>query len=277
MKRSRDLANLKLFLEERSTHPLAHKSLPVAASAGLVLLATCLGMLGIGVLTSGLLAFLSLPFLLFLSMIVIVVINGSLKTPRTPEEHAAMRAFKNEDILRGAYHRKMIDSQAGRLLDACAFHRRRILRVIDSPAWESPGRKALRDQTLSAVTEAMDEAIAHCTHYVGTEFDASKPWKDLAQDVVEGQLGGALKRLQTMLETDSDGHIIDRNKLPQDLWPVYDIAVKLQKLATEIEGVQRAGSAEEQREGSSLDTLLNNLSGQRQAEEELNQELRQGY
>jgi hypothetical protein len=115
----------------------------------------------------------------------------------------------------------------------------------------------------------MDEAMQVCANFAGPGHSRNAAWKDLAQDVAEGQLGDALKRLQTMLEADKPGEIVDRRKLPPELWPAYDIAVKLQKLATEMESASRQGVQITEPQTNSLDQVLSDLSAIRQAEREL--------
>lgn len=242
--------------------------------APVVLIVAIMGVVLLASLIPNWMAFLSFPAMLILVGGILATINMRLQQPRSQEDRILLQQFEQRRNLRSAYHRKTLDQRAARLLDACAYHRNRILSVIDSPGWTGGSRDAVRAQTLGAVDGAMSEAIAYSTPYVGTG-QVGGPWKELAQDVAEGQLGGALKKLQTMLQTDANGHIIDRSKLPVDLWPVYDIAVKLQKLASEVEALNRNSEPVTSAQ-SNLDQLLHNLSSQRAAEDELNQELRQG-
>jgi hypothetical protein len=115
----------------------------------------------------------------------------------------------------------------------------------------------------------MDSAMMICANFAGPGHSRGAAWKDLAQDFAEGQIGDALKRLTAMLEADKPGEIVDRKKLPPELWPAYEIAVKLQKLASEMESSARQVASPIDTQTNSLDQVLSDLSAIRQAEREL--------
>jgi hypothetical protein len=267
--RSRDLVYLRGYLREKSRHPFAHRDWPWGLIAPL-------GFVGLGALSVLFAREFPVWMLLFFipAMIVIAVstavkISWSLQQPRNEEEQREMVSFENAKQMSRAVYNKQINPFAARLLEGCAYHRARILAAVERPGWEHSHLRSMRDSAVRAADEAMNDAMAICTPYVGPGHSISGAWKDLAQDVVEGQLGDALKRLSTMLEADRPGEIVDRRKLPQELWPAYDIAVKLQKLASEVESSAQRVAEPSDLKSSSLDQVLSDLAAIKQAESEL--------
>jgi|GEM_PF-4385994 len=267
--RSRDLTYLRAYLREKSHHPFAHRDWPWGLIAPL-------GLIGIGAVAVMLAEELP-PWILILFVPIAIVaaatsairISWSLQQPRNGEEQKRMRGFGNAKVLTRAQWAHQIQPFAARLLEGCAYHRARILATVQKPGWEMSHLRSVKEQAIQAADEAMEDAMQHCMSFVGPGLGHGSPWKDLAQDFAEGQIGDALARLQTMLEADRPGEIVDRRKLPAELWPVYDIAIKLQRLATEIEIAGRQTTAPSEPQSSSLDQVLSNLSDIRQAEKEL--------
>lgn len=267
--RSRDLVYLKAYLRDRSHHPFSNRDWPW----GMIV---PLGLIGIAALSVFLVEELP-PWILILfvplSLVALISsavrISWALQQPRNAEEERQMQAFDTAKFLGKALYSHQINPFAARLLEGCAYHRARILAAVDKPGWEQTHLRSVREQAIRAANEAMDDAMRHCASFAGPGHSRGAAWKDLAQDVAEGQIGDALVRLQTMLEADKAGEIVDRRKLPTELWPVYDIAVKLQKLASEMEVSARQATTIEEQSTSSLDQVLSDLTAIRQAEREL--------
>ncbi|MFI5385180.1 MAG: hypothetical protein ACHQ50_03575 [Fimbriimonadales bacterium] len=267
--RSRDLTYLRDYLRERSRHPFSHRDWPWGLIAPLALI----GIGGASVLLveelPAWLLIMFVPLALVIFITTAVRISWALQQPRNPDEQRQMRVFENAKFLSRAYYAHQIHPFAGRLLEGCAYHRARVLAAVDKPGWEMSHLRGVREQAIKAANDAMDDAMQICVSFAGPGHSRGAAWKDLAQDFAEGQIGDALARLQTMLEADKAGEIVDRRKLPPELWPVYEIAIKLQRLASEMEASTRqvAGPAETQT--NSLDQVLSDLAAIRQAEKEL--------
>ena len=267
--RSRDLIYFKEYLREKSHHPLAHRDWPWALIAPLALI----GIGGLSVLVAEelpawlLILFVPLALVIFISTAVRT--SYSLQQPRNDEEKRQMRAYDTAKFLSRALYGKQIHPFAARLLEGCAYHRARVLAAVNKPGWEHSHLRSVREQSIKAANEAMDDAMEICANFAGPGHSRGAAWKDLAQDFAEGQIGDALKRLTTMLEADRPGEIVDRRKLPPELWPAYEIAVKLQKLASEIESSAQKLATPAEVESNSLDQVLSDLAAIRQAEQEL--------
>jgi len=276
--RSRDLTYFREYLREKSRHPFAHRDWPW----GLIV---PLGIFGIGAVSVMLAEELSWLIIFVVPLAVVALVatavrmSWALKQPRNEAEQKQMRGFENAKFLSKAHWSHQIQPFAARLLEGCAYHRARILAAVQKPGWEMSHLRSVKEQATRAADEAMEDAMQYCMGFAGPGQSRASAWKDLAQDFAEGQIGDALARLQTMLESDRPGEIVDRRKLPSELWPVYDIAIKLQRLATEVEIAGRQAATPVESEGtSSLDQVLSNLADIRQAEKELEsdeQQLRQ--
>lgn len=267
--RSRDLTFFRAYLREKSRHPFAHRDWPW----GLIAPLTLIGIGGVSVMLARelppwmLVLFVPLAFVIFVTTA--VRISWALQQPRNQDEQRQMRAFEDAKFLSRAHYAHQIHPFAGRLLEGCAYHRARVLTAVDQPGWEMSHLRGVREQAIRAANDAMDDAMRICSHFAGPGHSRSAAWKDLAQDFAEGQIGDALARLQTMLEADKPGEIVDRRKLPPELWPVYEIAIKLQRLASEMETAARKTVEPMERQSNSLDQVLSDLAAIRQAEKEL--------
>jgi hypothetical protein len=212
---------------------------------------------------------LFIPIMIVVAVSTAVKVSWALQQPRNEEEQQQLARFENAKELNKALYNRHINPFASRLLEGCAYHRSRVLAAVERPGWEHSHLRSMREQAITAANDAMDDAIAICSSFTGPGHSQSGAWKDLAQDVVEGQLGDALKRLSAMLEADRPGEIVDRKKLPTELWPVYDIAVKLQKLASEVETSAQKLASPSDLKSNSLDQVLSDLAAIKQAETEL--------
>jgi hypothetical protein len=268
---------LRGYLREKIRHPFAHRDWPWGLIAPL-------GFVGIGAASvflaeefpAWLLVFF-IPLALVIGISTMIRISSALMAPRNQDEQRQMRAFDNAKFLTRASLSNQIHPFAARLLEGCAYHRARIIAAVDKPGWDQGHMQSVRTQAIQAANEAMESAMQICVGFAGPGHSRGAAWKDLAQDFAEGQIGDALKRLQIMLEADKPGEIVDRRKLPPELWPAYDIAVKLQKLASEMETSARQVSMPDEAQTSSLDQVLTDLAAIRKAETELesDQQLKQ--
>ena len=267
--RSRDLTYFRAYLREKSNHPLAHRDWPW----GLISPFAMIGIVGLSVLLAkelpAWMLILFLPFALTIFISTAIRVSSALQRPRNAQEERQLRIFETAKHLGKSYYANQMHPFAARLLEGCAYHRARVLAAVDKPGWELSHMRSVREQAIAAANEAMEEAMIVCANFAGPGHGRGAAWKDLAQDFAEGQLGDALKRLQTMLEADKPGEIVDRRKLPPELWPAYDIAVKLQKLATEMESSSRQTAEMSAPQTNTLDQVLADLAAIRQAEQEL--------
>jgi hypothetical protein len=267
------------YLREKSRHPFANRDWPWGLVAPVALI-------GIGGATAFLareipawMLILFVPLALGIFISTAVRISWALQLPRNEQEQRQMRAFENAKFLSRAYYAKHVHPFAARLLEGCAYHRARVLAAVQKPGWEMGHLRNVREQAVQAANSAMEDAMEICASFAGPGHSRGAAWKDLAQDFAEGQIGDALKRLQIMLEADRPGEIIDRKKLPPELWPAYEIAVKLQKLASEMETTAQSlmDPATVSQPSNNLDQVLSDLAAIKQAERELesDQELKQ--
>jgi hypothetical protein len=270
--RSRDMTYLRAYLREKAPHPFAHRDWPwgLIAPLALITIGAVSVMLAKELPAWMLILFVPVALVAFISSA--AKISVALQQPKNPQEERLLRAHETAKHLSKSYYADQMHPFAARLLEGCAYHRARVLAAVDKQGWEMSHMRSVREQAITAANEAMDDAMQVCANFAGPGHSRNAAWKDLAQDVAEGQLGDALKRLQTMLEADKPGEIVDRRKLPPELWPAYDIAVKLQKLATEMEVAARQTAEMTQPQSSSLDQVLSDLSAIRQAEQELDGE-----
>ncbi len=269
--RSRDLSHLRAYLQEQR-HPLASRALPAGLLGPAILIGTIFLAVWSVEFIPGWLAFLAFPFCLGIGMSVLFSVSSALQKPRNEEEARRVRNFEIAQSMSHALQRKQLHPLARRLLEGCAHHRYRIVQAVLTPGWESTYWRGVRNQAVEAADEGMEQALEICSRFAGPQFSRSGAWKAFATDVAEGQLGGALKRLQKMLEADHPGDTIDRRDLPPELWPVYEIALKLQRLAPEMDKAAQDVSSVHHGEASRLDQVLSDLSAMRQAEQELESE-----
>jgi hypothetical protein len=267
--RSRDMTYLRAYLREKAPHPFANRDWPwgLIAPMALISIGAVAVMLARELPAWMLVLFVPIALIAFISTAARV--SFALQQPKNSQEERLLRAHETAKFLSRSYYANQMHPFAARLLEGCAYHRARILAAVDRPGWEMSHMRSVREQAITAANEAMDEAMEVCANFAGPGHSRNAAWKDLAQDVAEGQLGDALKRLQIMLEADRPGEIVDRRKLPPELWPAYDIAVKLQKLATEMETASRQSTPITEPQTTSLDQVLSDLSAIRQAEREL--------
>lgn len=275
--RTRELVQLRAYIDEHSRHPLMHRAIPVGIISPFVLVAMIMLAVFSTRFIPGWAAFLFLPLALILVFFGFGKLNEGLWKPRDEHEAEAVRRHELAQHMNQALQRRQIHPLAARLLEACAHHRSRILAAVERPGWESSHLRGIREQATEAADEAMAEALTHCSAFIGPDHSRGAAWKDLVQDVAEGQIGDAVRRFQNMMEADRAGEVVDRRKLPPELWPVYDIAVKMQKLSAEMQSTARSltDPADAPRE-SALDHVLSQLGAIREAEKELESEQRLG-
>lgn len=267
----RELTHLHAYVEERSRSPFASRDWPWGLIGPLGVAAV---VVGCGFLAEELpiwIVAVAFPVALLSFAGVAFKISWALREPRNEAEQRAVEASRRARALGGLLSRRQFNPLAGQILESCAYQRDRVCRAIEGLA---PGRlPGIREQALAAANEGVDDAIAICLQHAGHERAGSE-WRNLAQDVAEGRLGGAIKRLQDMLESGKPGRILDRKDLPPELWPAYEIAVKLQRIATEIESEARKAAPPVEESEEALDQILRRLAEVRTAEEELDQDRR---
>jgi hypothetical protein len=267
--RTRDFNYLRAYLREKSSHPFAHRDWPWGLIAPMSLIGIGAASVFLSRELPAWLLILFIPFIFVIAVTTALRISWSLQQPRNAEEERQMHLFETAKFMSKAHFANQMNPFAARLLEGCAYHRARVLAAVGQPGWEQSHLRSVREQATTAANEAMDSALMICANFAGPGHSRGAAWKDLAQDFAEGQIGDALKRLSAMLEADKPGEIVDRKKLPPDLWPAYEIAVKLQKLASEMESSARQVASPIDAQTSSLDQVLSDLSAIRQAEREL--------
>ncbi len=273
--RARDLTYFRAYLREKSHHPFAHRDWPwgLIGPLGLIAIGGAAVLLAEELPAWILILFIPLALVTFIATA--VRLSSILQQPKTADEERKMRGFENAKFFSRAFFSHQIQPFAARLLEGCAYHRARVLAAVDKPGWEISHLRSVREQAINAANDAMEDAMQYCLNFAGPGQGRGAAWKELAQDFAEGQIGDALVRLQTMLEADRPGEIVDRRRLPTELWPVYDIAIKLQKLATEMELAGKQAAEPAQASTNSLDQVLSDLAEIRKAEKELDTEQQQ--
>lgn len=215
--------------------------------------------------------------------------NRRLMQPRNAEERFQVRAFealKRFQERSGPRRlRKSLHPAAAQVLEACAYHRRRVRAVLESPGWvrlasESHWRQ-IRDQSIAAADLAMLEAILASEPFLGKEKAKDLlRLAELAENLAKGDLDDAFEVLARAFGRDRDeDEFRDWQAVPEPLHGAYNVAVKLKKLASELElqADSAARAAGGDSSASSLDGVLHNLEQLRAAEKELAEErLRQG-
>lgn len=267
----RELDHLRGYVEERSRPPFASRDWPwgLIGPLGLAAIVIAFGFLA-EELPIWLIA-VAFPIALLSFAGVALKISWALREPRDDAERREVEASQRARVLGGFLHRRQFNPLAGQILESCAYQRDRVRAAIEGLA---PGRlPGIREHALAAANEGVDDAIAICLHFAGNERTQSE-WRNLAQDVAEGRLGGAIQRIQDMLESGKPGRILDRKDLPPELWPAYEVAIKLQRLATEIESAARKAVPPVEESGEALDQMLRRLAEVRTAEEELDRDRR---
>lgn len=195
-----------------------------------------------------------------------------LTKPRTEEEqrrHEAHEAilFMNNALTAGKLHRKL-DPAAGLLLEECARHWARVHDALSGTFWEDKDLPAhwknVRDQSLTAANRAMDDIIVMLKPVL-----ASRNPQSSGQEFFSGIME-AFFNVQTEMPIEP---------LPAHFMPARDIAQKLMLLADEVETTaQRVARDESFKEhyssGSQIDVVLSELRAIREAESELEQDVR---
>lgn len=219
----------------------------------------------------------------------LIYANHRMRQPRNAEERFRLRAFDSlkrfQERAGPRRLRKSLHPAAAQVLEACAFHRSRVRAVLESPSWvrlaaESHWRQ-IRDQSMAAADLAMLEAILAAEPFLGKE-QARGPFNlgELVENLAKGDLDDAFEHLGRAFGWDRDeDEFRNWQVVPEPLHGAYNVAVKLKKLASELE--LQAESATRLSAGdtsvASLDSVLHNLEQLRVAEKELADErLRQG-
>jgi hypothetical protein len=207
------------------------------------------------------------------------IVNGRLKEPRTDAERFRVHAWATVQEFRARSGpkrlRKSLHPAACQVLEASAFHRARVKEVLNSPAWtqlvDSGGQwKQVRQQSMDAADLAMLEALTAARGYLGKDSNRDRDWEDIFRGFASGRIEDAFESLGELLGWDRDEDFSRWEVLPEPLRPVYDVALKLRTLATELEARAKA-SIVPTSNSESIDLVLENLAALRNAEHELAQ------
>jgi hypothetical protein len=162
---------------------------------------------------------------------------------------------------------KELDDSAGALLEDCGRNYMRIQNTLSMPFWmsdELPGHwRAVRDQSLLAAEQAMDEALVMLK---GSFHPGRRKgnWEEIVEDVMSEFTQPAKRR--------------PVDHLSPGFRPAREIAEKLKLLASEVERAtgdlaKDEAIAEEFTAGASLEMALSELKTIQVAEDELRQNL----
>jgi len=207
------------------------------------------------------------------------IVNGRLKEPKTEAEKFRVRAWAAVQQFRERAGpkrlRKSLHPAASQVLEACAFHRARVKQILETPAWsqlvESGGQwKQVKTQSMEAADLAMLEALTASQGYLGKEGARDRDWEDIFRGFASGRIEDAFESLGELLGWDKNEDFSRWEVLPQPLRPVYDLALKLRTLATELETRAREANLPVSN-NDSIDSVLANLAAIRTAEQELRQ------
>ncbi len=177
--------------------------------------------------------------------------------------------------------RSRVDPTAGRILESCAMHHERIMKVVESPFFKSdtlPSHyAALRDQAHRAADDAMLEAVLSCNAYLGKgQGKREIRWNEVVSELIAGDFDEAIAGIKG--EPSRREFNVEPNEIEPGLLPAYQTALQLKRLAHEMEHeAQRRASEIVKGEGAAqtgLNVALAELKAIRQAEAELDAEVR---
>lgn len=216
-------------------------------------------------------------------------ISKRLNQPRTPEQVRRQRFRQALEKYHAPLSKKRlhkeIDPVAGQLLEASAFHYRRICTGLDSGFWASEQLPQhwceMKSQIQKAADDAMEDATMLCVDCLGK---ASRTRKDDFKDAFEGFADlawvDALQNLGQVVTASEDKYAYRSPHLPLVFEPGRRIAEKLQQLADEVEQraleVARESTTAAFTSSESIDSVLRQMQSIHQAETELDQQQRIG-
>lgn len=187
---------------------------------------------------------------------------------RRIEAHEAI-LYMNSAAAAGRLHRKL-DPAAGMLLEECARHWARVHEALSGTFWEDKELpvhwKNVREQSLTAANRAMDDIIVMLKPILANR-NPETSGQEFIHSIMESFFN---VRTEIPIEP-----------LPAHFLPARDIAQKLMLLADEVETTaQRAARDASYKDhyssGSQIDVVLSELRAIREAETELEQDVRGG-
>lgn len=208
----------------------------------------------------------------------------ALRKPRTAEEAMLLKAkeagvaFAEVDK-KGKLHR-WLDPVAGQLLEAGAYHWKRVHDRLELTAWthgDLPEHwKGLRDRARSASDQAMAELFTLCSGCIGEPGKTPEDeLKGVFEDFAGLEIQDALQGLTKVLSRKASDYTFTSPETPLVFEPARQLAERLKSLADEVEAASAQAKAEavgnqfEVPATESIDALLTEFRAVRQAEEEL--------
>lgn len=167
-----------------------------------------------------------------------------------------------------------VDPVALELLEAGAFHHRRVADIIERwPSTAGGHWNELRDQARHAADDAMHELLRMFVKCIGKPQKQRKDaWGDVLEDFADLDFVDALEGLKRISDGDWRDYAYTSPVTQRLFEPGRQIAEKLKTLADEIERTLSERSADgfiATESSSSIDGVLGQISAVRQAEEEL--------
>jgi len=260
--------------------------------AGLVTLLTPLAALSFGVgfgsLGIGLLAAtLAFP----LSLFAWYVIDKRLNRPKTEEEARRMEAWRGAQSLLSIEQQrrlhKLMDPSISQLLEAAAFHYARIDAATSSDFWNRESLPAhwrsVRGQAQEAADQAMEELVMLALPCMGEpQADRGKAMKNAIEDLFEMDLVIAIGGIKDAATADWTRFAHRSPLAPRTFEVGRVIAEKLKRLADEVEAkaseaaVESGSHIEVGTAADSIDVVLSEISAVKEAEDELQQRVKEG-
>ena len=241
------------------------------------------GSLGIGLLAAA----VAMP----LSLYAWYVIDKRLRKPRTPEEERRMEAWKgaatllNMDQQRRLH--KMMDPSMSQLLEAAAYHYVRIDSAVSSEFWNRESLPAhwrsVRSQALEAADQAMEELLMLALPCIGEpQSDKGKAFKEAFEDLFDMDFLLAIGNLKEIASADWTKYAHKSPNAPLAFTAGRPLAERLKKLADTIEQSATEVAAESGRfvqvgsAAASIDVVLSEIAAVKEAEDELQERIKDG-
>jgi hypothetical protein len=271
----RDLPNLRAYVQKRAMNDPIRRGV---WKSGL----GCVGLLGFAAVgTWASIEFLSwwfaMPALLFsmgLGAGIMTILDQAIRQPRDDAERHQVQLhglFKAIAGMGGKRIQKEVDPVAAQILEACAIQRERVISSLSSPMWTSRGNnemwRSVRDESLAAAESAMEEAVVLASPFIGPGRGREEDeWYKVVTDFLDKGVGAAIRRVDRLMAKRAP---LDEASVPKALRPAFEVAMKLQALADEVESAAETAMTAPSSAGSSLDQALQNLKAVQEAEQEL--------
>ena len=151
----------------------------------------------------------------------------------------------------------------------------RIEATLNSAAWQGKAAvepyKSVREQSLHAAQNALDEALVLCSPFIGANRGSQEEdeWKKVVDEFLTRGAGAAIRAADRLIGSRPP---LDPTLVPTALQPALGVATKMQALADEVDAASETAMTQSAA-GSSLDLALQNLRAVQQAEKELDGEV----